>query len=57
MELDNGIVVSLKAGDVFVQRGTIHNWNNRGSEACQIAFVLIASKPVEVAGKVLGAHA
>ena len=45
MEL-NGAVVHLKAGDVLVQRGTIHNWNNRGAAPCVIAFVLVAAKPV-----------
>ena len=55
MELDDS-VVHLKAGDVLVQRGTIHNWVNRGSEACVIAFVLIDAKPVEVGGKVLHAE-
>ena len=55
MELDDKVVVKLKAGDVLVQRGTIHNWVNRGSEACVIAFVLISSKPVTAAGKPLTA--
>ena len=32
MELDD-TVVRLKAGDVMVQRGTIHNWVNRGTPA------------------------
>ena len=54
MEID-GATVHLKAGDVLVQRGTIHNWTNPGTEPCVIAFVLIAAKPVERAGKVLGA--
>ena len=54
MELD-GSSVHLKAGDVLVQRGTIHNWINRGSEPCVMAFVLIDAEPVEVAGKVLHA--
>lgn len=31
----------LKAGDTFVQRGTNHAWSNRGTETCQIAFVLV----------------
>jgi quercetin dioxygenase-like cupin family protein len=47
MELDDGVVVTLKAGDVLVQRGTIHNWVNRGTEDCIIAFVLISARPVE----------
>ena len=55
MELDD-TTVHLKAGDVLVQRGTIHNWVNRGSAPCVIAFVLIAAKPVAVGGKVLRAE-
>src|SRR5262245_57803772 len=54
MELDDA-VVHLKAGDLLVQRGTIHNWINRGNGNCVIAFVLIDAKPVEAGGKVLGA--
>jgi quercetin dioxygenase-like cupin family protein len=55
MELDDKVVVKLKAGDVLVQRGTIHNWINRGSEACIVAFVLISAKPVTASGKPLEA--
>jgi mannose-6-phosphate isomerase-like protein (cupin superfamily) len=55
MELDDSIV-QLKAGDVLVQRGTIHNWVNRGTQPCVIAFILIDAKPVEVGGKVLHAE-
>ena len=54
MELDD-TSVHLKAGDVLVQRGTIHNWVNRGSAPCVIAFILIAAKSVEAGGKVLPA--
>jgi len=54
MEIDDS-VVHLKAGDMLVQRGTIHNWVNRGTQPCVIAFVLIDAKPVEVGGKVLNA--
>jgi quercetin dioxygenase-like cupin family protein len=55
MELNDKVVVKLKAGDVLVQRGTIHNWINRGSEACIVAFVLISAKPVTASGKPLEA--
>jgi quercetin dioxygenase-like cupin family protein len=55
MALD-GEVVKLKAGDVLVQRGTIHNWINRGTEPCVIAFVLVSAKPVSVGGKTLHAE-
>lgn len=54
MEIENS-VVHLNAGDVLVQRGTIHNWVNRGTKPCVMAFILIDAKPVEVDGKVLNA--
>jgi len=56
MELDDGVVVKLKAGDVLVQRGTIHNWVNYGPEACTVAFVLISARPVTADGKPLHAE-
>lgn len=55
MELDD-TTVHLKEGDVLVQRGTIHNWVNRGTKPCVIAFVLIAAKPATAGGKVLTAQ-
>ena len=54
MELD-GETVGLRAGDVLVQRGTVHNWVNRGAEPCVIAFVLVAARPVERNGRKLNA--
>jgi quercetin dioxygenase-like cupin family protein len=54
MELDEGESVHLEAGDLLVQRGTIHGFVNRGSAPCRIAFVLVSAAPVEVAGRVLG---
>ena len=54
MELDDS-VAHLKAGDVLVQRGTIHNWVNRGTQPCVMAFILIDAKPVEADAKVLNA--
>jgi hypothetical protein len=48
--------VRLKAGDVLVQRGTIHNWVNNGTVPCVIAFVLVTAKPVAAGGKVLNAQ-
>jgi quercetin dioxygenase-like cupin family protein len=55
MELETGDITHLKAGDVVVQRGTVHNWINRGPDPCVIAFVLIAAKPVQAGGKTLNA--
>jgi quercetin dioxygenase-like cupin family protein len=54
MDID-GAEVHLKAGDVMVQRGTIHNWINRGREPCVIAFVLIAAHAAVAGGKALPA--
>ena len=43
--------VHLRAGDVLVQQGTIHAWENRGTEPCRVAFVLIdAKEPAQLRG-------
>ncbi len=55
MALDIG-TVHLKAGDVLVQRGTIHDWVNNGTVPCVIAFTLISAKPVVAGGKLLPAQ-
>lgn len=55
MSLDDE-TVHLKAGDVLVQRGTLHNWVNNGKEPCIIAFALISAKPVSAGGKTLEAN-
>lgn len=56
MELDDGVTVSLKAGDTVVQRGTVHNWVNPGKEPALVAFVLVHAKPVTAGGKTLHAE-
>ncbi len=43
MQLDEG-EVHLKAGDMLIQAGTMHNWVNRGTDPCLIAFILIATE-------------
>lgn len=43
MQLDEG-EVHLKTGDVVIQRRTIHNWENRGTAPCLMAFILIATE-------------
>lgn len=45
MKLDGDEEVAMKAGDVMVQRGTWHGWQNTGDGPCQLAFVLISSEP------------
>jgi len=52
--LDNGEKVHAKAGDVVVQRGTIHAWETVIDE-CRMYFILLGAKPVKLAnGKELG---
>jgi quercetin dioxygenase-like cupin family protein len=56
MEMD-GAMIHLKAGDVLVQRGTIHNWINTGAAPCVVAFALLDAKSVTTpSGKVLKAE-
>jgi hypothetical protein len=54
LELDDASV-HLKAGDVMVQRGAIHNWVNRGAVPCVLAVVLVDARSVQAGGKVLNA--
>src|SRR3979411_2254868 len=55
MELEKGTEVHLKAGDVLVQRGTVHYWINRGKAPCVMAFALIDAKSAVAGCKVLNA--
>lgn len=42
LELNDGVVEICRAGDVIVQRGTIHRWRNSSDRTvCRIVFVLI----------------
>ncbi len=54
LELDNHLVKTMKAGDIIVQRGTIHLWRNPSpTDICRIVFVLTEAKPYEFQGKAL----
>ncbi|MGH2365580.1 MAG: cupin domain-containing protein [Chloroflexota bacterium] len=55
MQLDDGAEVHLRAGDTLVQRGTIHNWVNRGTQPCRIVFILVDAAPVAIGGRLLNA--
>ena len=48
LELDDGAVRTVRAGDVVVQRGSIHAWCNTSDRPCRIAFILIAALPLTV---------
>ena len=31
----------MKAGDILIQRGTSHSWDNRSDEVCRVLFVMM----------------
>lgn len=39
--------VTVRAGDIVVQRGTNHGWANRSGKNCRIAFILVDGKYVD----------
>jgi len=41
LELDEGAMVHLRAGDTVVQNGTRHAWRNTGCEPCQIVVFMV----------------
>ena len=50
MELDGGDTVTVRAGDVVIQRGTNHVWHNRSEHPCKFAWILIDAQPIKVNG-------
>jgi quercetin dioxygenase-like cupin family protein len=49
---DSGDRVTMKAGDVCIQRATMHQWINNTDKWNRMMFVLMDALPLEVAGKV-----
>jgi quercetin dioxygenase-like cupin family protein len=47
MDMDDS-TVTLRAGDIMVQRGTHHAWANRGTEVARMAIVLLDAKPLGI---------
>jgi len=56
LELDDGKTVQLTAGDIVVQRGTMHCWVNDGAESCVLVFVLLDATPAFAGGQELKTH-
>ena len=48
MELDDGEWVTIRQGDVMIQRGTYHAWRNSSDKPCRMAFVLIDASPLGI---------
>jgi quercetin dioxygenase-like cupin family protein len=53
MDMDQS-KVTLKAGDVMVQRGTNHAWANRSDKRARVVFVLLDAEPLGIGKPVLG---
>ena len=53
MDMDDS-TVTLKAGDVMVQRGTNHSWVNRSKEPARLGFVLVDASPLGIGHAVTG---
>ncbi|KAF4308282.1 Cupin RmlC-type [Botryosphaeria dothidea] len=54
--LDDGSKTICNAGDVVVQRATMHQWNNPTDKKTRIVFVLMPAKAPVVDGVELGDH-
>lgn len=39
--LDSGVVITLKPHDVMLQRGPVHQWENRGTTRCAWTFAAL----------------
>ncbi len=51
LELDDGAVTTVNAGEIIVQRGTIHAWRNPSTDnTVRMAFVLLDATPATVDG-------
>lgn len=51
MDMDQSSV-TMKAGDVMVQRGTNHSWVNRSAAPARVAFVLLDAVPLGIGSPV-----
>ncbi len=53
MDMDDS-TVTLKAGDVMVQRGTNHRWINKTDKPARVAFVLVDAEPLGIGHAITG---
>lgn len=51
--MDSGQKVTMRRGDVCIQRGTPHQWRNATNSWVRMLFVLIDAQPLQIGGKVL----
>jgi quercetin dioxygenase-like cupin family protein len=46
LKLDSGEETVISEGEVLVQRGTNHQWLNRGNEVCRMLVVMVAAEKI-----------
>jgi quercetin dioxygenase-like cupin family protein len=52
--LNGGVEKTIKEGEIMVQMGTIHSWENKSDQWCRMLFVMLpAEKVVTKDGRVL----
>ncbi len=49
LELDDGVITTLSAGDTIVQNATRHGWRNPGATSATIAFVMLGDENAPLA--------
>ncbi|KAJ1311247.1 hypothetical protein OPQ81_009746 [Rhizoctonia solani] len=54
--LEDGSEQEVGPGDVVIQRGTDHRWENRTNDWVRWISVLVEAKPMEINGKVLASY-
>jgi quercetin dioxygenase-like cupin family protein len=50
--MDSGDRITLKSGDVCIQRATMHQWINKTDKWNKMLFVLLDDLPLEMAGNI-----
>ncbi len=53
MDMDDS-TVTMRRGDIMVQRGTNHSWVNRSDKPARVAFVLIDAEPLGIGHPITG---
>lgn len=56
LTLDDGSRTTIKKGEIVVQRGTMHGWDNETKSWSRLLCILIAAQPPTVAGKEMKAE-
>ncbi|KAI9166460.1 Cupin-domain-containing oxidoreductase virC [Paramyrothecium foliicola] len=48
LRLDSGEEKSVKAGEFIIQAGSNHQWINKTTESCRIAFVMVGAEKLKL---------